>query len=68
MALTSTERTIDYVIRELKLSVDDIKLAHESLGLPLEDVLVGVVRRALDRPACHVHEPELFDEEERGTS
>jgi len=62
MAIGSTSRKIDYVIRYIENNCESICCAVDAVGVAVEDALCCAVRRALAHKACEQHQPDLFDE------
>ena len=64
LAVSETERHIDYVVDRIVANVETICQAHVSLGIPLDDVLCSLVRRALNHRSADEHQPTLFTDKE----
>lgn len=61
VAVTATERQLDFVISFLCSKFDVIARAHFELDVPLEDLVCSAVRKAISKPAHDDHQPSLFD-------
>jgi hypothetical protein len=60
---TLARRSVDHVIDRIMASSDAIVAAHEQCGVPLEDVICAVVRKALAARACDVHQMRFWSQE-----
>ena len=58
----TTRRTVDYVLNRIVANMDAIEGAHETCGIPLEDVLCAVVRRALATRESDAHQMRFWSE------
>lgn len=57
---------IDSVIRTLVDRSDQIELAHLDVGVPLEDCICAVVRKAMKQLEANPAQFELFFKERKG--
>lgn len=56
-------RILDHAIDRLMANADAIVAAHEQCGVPLEDVICAVVRKALAARVADSHQMRLWKQE-----
>ena len=56
-------KQLDHVLCTIMDQTDAIVAAHEQCGVPLEDVICAVVRKALAARACDVHQMRFWSQE-----
>ena len=60
MAVTTTQRRVDYVIVQIADNIEHIENAHDRLGIPLREVLFSIIEKALRNRCSDSHQPTLF--------
>ena len=59
----AVDRRLDHVLSTIMDHADDIITAHEQCGVPLEDVICAVVRKALAARVADSHQMRLWKQE-----
>ena len=67
LAPSAARRSLDHAIDRIMASTDAIVAAHEQCGVPLEDVICAVVRKALAARACDSHQMRFWSQEKEST-
>jgi hypothetical protein len=63
VTVSAVGRQLDHVLSTIMDQTDNIAVAYEQCGVPLEDVICAVVRKALAARACDVHQMRFWSQE-----